>query len=222
MRDCPAAEPHKLELLGELCLFLIEQGKTDASMESVLLQLLESSSGYGLPDVVDALGEVGTSRAVDKLCKIAGEMPRHEPVTPERRASVAAIRALGRIGASKSKKNLVAWLDTDDPVQCGHAAEALGAYPEPGVEDRLLRLLDDEAWIKPDSWHMEKSWLPAAQSLIRIGSDQTLQDFVARLESANSGGCTLYGPGNCRFPRTAGCGPSSRAELISRPGAPRS
>jgi HEAT repeat protein len=102
-------------------------------MTAVFCNLLKDDNERLRYEVVNALGEMGNSRAVEPLIRVSLE-DKDEDV---RRA---AVRALGKIGSTAAVEALIALIKNDD-FMAWQAAQALGKISDLCAVESLLALL---------------------------------------------------------------------------------
>jgi HEAT repeat protein len=108
---------------------------------SVLLEALDGASDPDLRgEIVLALGDLGSSQAVEALVEIAGNEAAN------RLLRGYAADSLGRIGDERAIEVLRSMISSEDALVRGYAVSALSRFETEGVEQALMAALRDSVW----------------------------------------------------------------------------
>ena len=148
-------------------LFFIKPGNTIDS----LIKDLESKEGNVRESAADALGRIGSEKAIEPLIKAALTSAEGGDVRE------SAADALGRIGSDKAIEPLVKALTSgEEEYVRGRAADALGRIGSEKAIEPLIKALTsgEEGYVR---WS-------AADALGRIGSEKAIEPLMKALTSA--------------------------------------
>lgn len=135
----PIASNPRSGFAAQAARVLGEKGGED-DVETLLAGLDEATDDELRGQIVLALGDIGSTQAVDALLEIAGN--DSEP----RLLRGYAADSLGRIGDERAVDVLKEMVRAEDAIVRAYAVSSLSRYDDPSVEPTLMAALRDSVW----------------------------------------------------------------------------
>ena len=184
---------------------LISQRDSETRL-AALVDALSASRGDAAAPMLDILHHAGSAPAL--LCdaaqvlgrrKVAAAAPALEKLTahPDDNVGVAAIEALGRIGAGAGLDGLVAVLSSKNFFRIFPTIDVLGRSGDPRVLLPLVSLLDDPRYALEAARALGRAGdpgaAPALAALLRRANDALARVIAASLAAIHAHALSLYG-----------------------------